>query len=1517
MNHNSTLTRSRWLLLTLFTLLVGVSPAWATKAILSEGFESNSLATNGWTVSNAGSSGIYSGAKRTGSYGYRFYYYSSGGPRYLISPELTIPANASDINLSFYHASYSTSYGDEKFKVGYSTTTNSTDAFTWSDEQIDNSTDWKEYTDNTIPKETKYIAIQYTSGNAYYLFIDDFNLTCEVNGPAFDVKDGSTPISSPYDYSFGLTTAGTTKTFTLSNPGTAATPISVDVTGANGFTAAVEDNATSIPAGGEKTLTITMPNATASGSVVVTPTGDGLSAFTFNVSGTAKDPSKLWCDFTSDLPSGWDNTGGWAISNSGADGITSGGGYASNTSYGTNKRMFTPLVTIAEGEKLYSMVKGHGSTASWNKLYIQYSANGTDWTTAKSLESITNTWQSVEVTEIPAGNWYIGFYGSYVHITDIYGGTESTAPVLSLSQSSYDFGLINENTTSTAITITNTGKSELTGMNLVSSNAAFTFNVTDDATTIAANGGTATFTVTMSSANAGTKNGTITIKSDNADDLVLNVSGAVMKAGTTTETFNNNQKPERWTNSSDTYYYWNFSDGKASAGSGSQYSNYAYMITPKMTVSADDFLAIKIKAQNSNYGFLKVYTSTDGTFGSTPVKEISYSELSTSDYKTIIVNGLTSEVKYFKFEGYYVTLDEIAGLTYAPVLVVKDAEDAVQASPVAYAFGEQGANASVTYSFTNGGAGTLNITNVAVTNDPADGTYTTNWSESVATPFDLVITQNYDAEKAGAKTGSVVVTMSDASTFTINLSGTLLAANAPTLAVDNTLEFGKLTANYTKKVTVTNSGTGSMTVDIVSDNTLFTVSPAQLTEIGAGASKTFDVTFHYDQVTAGNYGVKNANITVTPTYNAEAAVVISASAKAKDPEEWGEDFAGNALPDGWEVTGYTDKWTFENGIASSSYSSNKGYLETPLLTVAENDVLSFQAKSTFNGSVTIKVYKKAGAGDWENTAFKTISLASSDYGIWKDYTIENLVAGTYKFRFENEDYALDNFEGFKRNVNDPKLEIYTDADCTIAATTTETKDFGFVEADATVTYYIKNGGTGTMMLSKGDNPVGFTATLDKTSVAAGEHATLTITMPEADNAGYHSGNVVVTATDLGTFTVTATGVVIDANKLYLDFTQNSTELPVNWENKWSKNGDGYPRAGYSKVTMETGKLVAEANEKIVIVAKNESYSDVFGLNYRAVGDEDWTVLIAEAAIGTDWNTLTATIPAAGNYQLQFVGKGALIQRIYGLAMPLEPVMVVYDGENVAGATKNFGMVSDEADAVWTLTVKNEGQAKLEGLAAALSGEQAAHYSAEITGATGAGNDEIEVGTQATVTVKQLKDNLGAHEATLTISATGLDSKVIALSGSTRDHTLLYVDFDGSNDWPSAVASHGANWDVYAGYARQTSTTASSLVLAPLSISQASEALRFKASRYNNDRDLKVRYTTNGGVTWNDYNFGTNETPVTSLKDQITSTSSYNDFEITNIPAGTVAFDFYGQSVKLDNIAADYVSLMLRWWLSLR
>ena len=1475
MKQKATQTRSRWLLACLLSLLMtlgGSSPAWAQAT--TEEFSGDSWA-EGWALGGSATSSDYyletdadfytSPTPKRGVYGQ----VSSGTAKYIITPVV----NGSG---SFQFKRRNSSNGSVYvYTIDNGVLSNSPIASNTS-----KPTSWT--TVNFSNVENKKLAIVLNGR------MDKFTYTPGTEGPVgigvYTDEDCTASVKDGVNLSYGLVASAQSQTYYIKNvSGEDWTNLAISHSG----NAVVTSVASTLENDAKTSFTVSMAASGSTCDVITITAGEDLS-FTINVSGTVKEVGKMDYDFSVE-PANWILGSNWSVAN----GVAS-VGY-------TSDYMYSPQIK-STGENIYFKYKKTNSS-SWNgRLAVSWATTGNDagadWTEVADLGSqmVYNEWKNAEVT-IPADAKFIRIYGQYVDIDDFYGLEESSAPILSLSQTSYDFGLIDENTTSSTITITNSGPSELTGMNLVSSNAAFTFNVTDNAATIAADGGTATFTVTMSSANAGAQNGTITIQSDNADDLVLNVSGAVMKAGTTTAVFND-ATLAGWTKSGNT----SFNEGETAAYF--YYSDTNYLTSPKVTIVADDFLAINAKLSQS-YGYVTVQGSIDGSSW-TDIKKLDSGELNQADYTTAIVSGISTDFKYLRLNGYYCYVKQVAGLTYAPVLVVKDAEEATQTTGLTYPFGEISANQTVSYTFTNAGAGTINITNV----ESSNAKFTTNFDSenkpavTSAAPFTLTITANYDAESAGEQNGAITVTTSEGD-FVINLTSTFMAANAPTLTVDNTLEFGKLTANDTQIVTVTNSGTGSMTVDIVSDNALFTVSPAELTEIGAGASKTFDVTFHYDQVTAGNYGVKNAHITVTPTYNAEAAIVINASAKAKDPEEWSENFAGNALPDGWEVSA-TGSFTVANGIVSGHYSTS-GTLTTPSLKIGSTaDAMSFKYKRN-NAAIDIK--KQINGGTWT----QLVRLPNSSYATddeWQTYTITGLEAGNYKFQFTNDDYDLDDFEGFKLNTDAPAFGYYTNSQCTAAAAATVTRNYGFVtEAPEAVVYYMKNDGTGTLNLTLGDVPTGFTAALGNASLAAGESTTLTINMPIAIK-GYRGGDIVVTGKDsgdntLGTFTVTASGVVIDEDKLYLDFTQNSTELPAAWTNKWEKNNAGYPRAGYSKETMETTKLVAEANEKIVIVAKNESNGYVFGLNYKAVGDENWTELIAEQNIGTDWNMLTATIPAAGNYLLQFVGSAAQIQRIYGLATPLEPVMVVYDGENVAGATKNFGMVSDEADAVWTLTVKNEGLAKLEGLAAALSGEQAAHYSAVITGATGAGNDEIEAGAQATITVEQLKDNLGAHEATLTISATGLDSKVITLSGSTRDHTLLYVDFDGTNDWPSAVASHGANWEVYAGYARQNSTTASSIVLAPLTISNASDALRFNVSRVDTNRDLTVRYTTNGGVTWNDYNFGTNETPVTSLKEQITSTSSYNDFEITNIPAGTVAFDFYGKSIKLDNINADY------------
>ena len=257
-----------------------------------------------------------------------------------------------------------------------------------------------------------------------YLPKATFTYDLPVTGPGLKVLDGATKISTGYEYNFGLVPAGTTKTFTLSNPGTEATPVSVAHTGSYGATL----SAASIPAGESIILTITMPDATGDDVITISSSATSIDDFTINVSGTVRDPNKLWCNFSEGLPDDWTNSGNYTINTTGGGTGTSGGGYAGQTSY-SYKLMYTPLVSVAEGEKIQLLVAGYGSTASWNSMQIQYSADGSSWTTAKTISNIVSgSWTSVEVTEIPAGNWYIGFYGRYVYFTDVYGGTIPSAP---------------------------------------------------------------------------------------------------------------------------------------------------------------------------------------------------------------------------------------------------------------------------------------------------------------------------------------------------------------------------------------------------------------------------------------------------------------------------------------------------------------------------------------------------------------------------------------------------------------------------------------------------------------------------------------------------------------------------------------------------------------------------------------------------------------------------------------------------------------------------------------------------------------------------------------------------------------------------------------------------------------------------------------------------------------------------------------------------------------------------------
>lgn len=877
----------------------------------------------------------------------------------------------------------------------------------------------------------------------------------------------TTPIS------FGLVEANSTQTatFTIENKKGTATLEGINVTCTDGVFSVSEVKDASIAVGGNAiTVTVTFDTTTPgsyNGTITVSASDQGNA--TINVNGTVKDPEKVYESGFTALPTDWTTDGTWNYSE--ANGAYTTAWYIDS---GTLARLKTPKLTISEGETFIVEAKGYStSNTNYQHLVIQYSSDGTTWTTFGNEASLDpSNWKAFTFTGAPAGEYYIAILASQADIRMFYGGELPHEPKMVVTQpASLDYGIISEATAKT-FTITNTGKAELKGINVASSNAAFT--ISGAPSTLAA-GASAEVTITMLAATAGVLSSDITVSATDMENVKFTVNGVVLPEGMPIEDFSGTTIPANWTSSG----AWTFTTEGIASGKAST----AYMMTPKLTFTEGDFLVIRM-APNDNYSgdYLEIEgSSNNGSTYGAYYKKITVPK-GKDVYANYIVSDIPTSINKIRFAGYFVDIDEIYGLTYAPELKVTDKEEFVVASGLTYDFGECAADATVTYNFANIGSGSINITNVAITGDGA-AAYSTNWTESVAAPFALTITRAYDGERTEAQEAVVTVTTSDGN-FVINVTGIDKAANAPELAVStNAIDFGKVTEDAVETVTVSNNGTGVMTVDIASDSEDFEVSTAKLTEIGAGESKTFDITFKFSTP----YGVKNGKVTVTPTYDTYAAQEITVTGKAKDPDVWSEDFSGNELPIGWSME---DNWTIANGMAKSTYSHNSSYyLTTPPLTVSSpTDELTFDYVTT-GGNVNIIVEKSKDGGAWETCTTTPALNTYMSNGTSGTATITGLEAGTYQFRFQDDDYNLDNFEGFKLNLPDHMASItgYTiPASSSYTVTMKEGQSF-----EATVTVKEMRGVAEelTAKLYMGETVIG----TQTGSVAANGTETLTIT----------------------------------------------------------------------------------------------------------------------------------------------------------------------------------------------------------------------------------------------------------------------------------------------------------------------------------------------------------------------------------------------------------------------------------------
>lgn len=214
--------------------------------------------------------------------------------------------------------------------------------------------------------------------------------------------------------------------------------------------------------------------------------------------------------------------------------------------------------------------------------------------------------------------------------------------------------------------------------------------------------------------------------------------------------------------------------------------------------------------------------------------------------------------------------------------------------------------------------------------------------------------------------------------------------------------FGRQLADASHTYTVTNTGAGTLTVAIASDNADFTVSASELT-MGAGESKTFDVIFVHSNV----FGAKSAAITIDPTYAGLATVTINATANCADPEAFFEDFEGG-IPATWQNSG----WTIQTQSGSKMMYSNTqdSYaLVTPRLQATKDDVLTFDAYQKWDDEPLKLEYSIDGGYTW-TVAFEEAPVANNTA---RQFEFTAPADGYYYLRFSGSYNYIDNVSGFK------------------------------------------------------------------------------------------------------------------------------------------------------------------------------------------------------------------------------------------------------------------------------------------------------------------------------------------------------------------------------------------------------------------------------------------------------------------------------------------------------------------------
>ena len=500
----------------------------------------------------------------------------------------------------------------------------------------------------------------------------------------------------------------------------------------------------------------------------------------------------------------------------------------------------------------------------------------------------------------------------------------------------------------------------------------------------------------------------------------------------------------------------------------------------------------------------------------------------------------------------------------------------------------------------------------------------------------------------------------------------------------------------TKDFIVINTGTGTLKVNISSDDAeLFSVDESQLS-IAAGDSATVKVTFHYDK---GQIGKNEAFIKFLPEDDRLMGNSIQVAAVITDPDVWVVDFNDNQMPLGC----YGEGFVIKEGVATH-YNPNGGgmaamgaifggggasdwFMTPPLKIQGVNDAVVFSLKNG-DGSNKGPIVDAQASVVIEKTIYGSNKWERVDAYQFKDTLnhvkwISWLPEGDYRFRFVSGDsLCIDSIAGGRLNTNAPDLLVRYNG------RSIQSVNYGVARGNLTKTFQLINTGTSALQLyAMTSDPKFYTIDQQTFDIAPGESADVNVTFNfDQEALGAHQAALVLVPqnAEIAQQMIYLSAYITYENAWSEDFEPeyeveegDVVELPVGWSTTgWQVTKGGgmdmmammgmgsgaektwAPHTDSDAYELITPRLQAQKGDVLRFYA--DISSGYLNLEYRREHEDAWTY--QNTYITAD--SIYFIAPYTGVYLLRFTGSSVSVDDFLGFLKPMEQAALSDENDDI-------------------------------------------------------------------------------------------------------------------------------------------------------------------------------------------------------------------------------------------------------------